>query len=201
VGHTYGRQWFLENFERIYAGLGPTAEDPTEIRDWCVFLPAYDGGDAYQWLSGANCAGVVQLMRRTVDAGGHGYVGYEWPGGQVHWGDTFPTWTQENAGCIDVHLIELPPGPYPFAHGTDGYNACNAQLGRFCKPWNPPADFQPGIDDRWPMPFYPMQTPRGPQIVQVYEFRTYWFVRDRDIPACNRDRQWIRDRVPAAIIC
>lgn len=195
AGWTYGRQWLMQNFRRIYAAFGPQADDPIDLRGWMVFLPGYDACDAYAWVSGQNVADWWHLQRQTVNAGG--YAGYEWPAGQCQLGDGFPTYTQENGGCIDLWLLEEPPGLYP---PTDDLSIrqLTQQLGRMCRPYNRPSW---AIDDPNPPYYGPFDTPRGPAVVQVYEFDTYPWVRTMTFEQVNADRAVLHGIVPLTLIC
>lgn len=195
--NTFGRQWLLANFARIYGAMGPTADDPTDLRDWMVFVPGYDACDAYQWSSGQNVADWWHLCRSILDRGGKGYQGFEWPAGQCQLGDGFPTYTPQNAGCVDVWLLELPPGPYP-PRDDQSIRQITQQLGRMCRPYHWPAW---AVDDPSP-PFYgPFNTARGPAPVIVYEFETYRWVRGITAADVNASRAVIRQLVPETILC
>ncbi len=196
VGWTYGRQWLMANFVRIYNAFGPQGDDPTDLRGWMVFVPGYDACDAYAWLSGQNVADWWHLQRATLDVGG-GYAGYEWPAGQCQLGDGFPTYSPENGGCIDCWLLELPTGLYP---PTDAVSiqAITQQLGRMCRPYLRPSW---AVDDPHPPYYGPFDTPRGFAIVQCYEVSTYDWVRGCLLAQVDNNRAVLRSIVPETIIC
>lgn len=196
-GWTYGREWLLHNFSRIYAAFGPQSDDPIDLRPWVVFVPGYDACDAYQWDSGANVVEVWHLMRLVVDAGGAGYVGFEWPAGQCQLGDGFPTYTQANAGCIDLWLLETPAGPYP-PSDDNNIRQLTQQVGRMCRPYNRPAW---AVDDPSP-PFYgPFNTPRGPAPVQLYEHSTYDWTHGASVELVQQKRAVLQLMAPGTILC
>lgn len=197
VGWTYGRTWLMQNFPRIYAAFGPQPDDPTDLRGWMVFHGGYDGCDAYQWVSGQNVADWWHLLRQTLDTGGAGYAGYEWSAGQCQLGDDFPTYTPGNAGCIDLWLLELPPGPYP-PTDDQSIRQITQQLGRMCRPYNRPSW---AVDDPSPPYYGPFNTPRGPAPVQVFEFDTYTWVRNMSAAQVEADRSVLRGIVPGTVIC
>jgi hypothetical protein len=198
AGWTYGRAWLLANFARIYGAFGPQLGDQTDLRGWMVFIPGYDACDAYAWTSGQNVADWWHLQRSILDRGGKGYAGYEWPSGQCQLGDGFPTYSNDNAGCLDVWLLEEPSGPYPPTE-TTAIQQLTQQLGRMCRPYNRPSW---AVDDPHP-PYYlqNVTTPRGPQVVQVYEFSTYDWVRGCSIDQVNQNRAVLRSMVPNTVMC
>ena len=199
-GHTYGRQWFLHNFERIHAAFGPQPDDPTDLRDWMVFGASYDGGDAYQWVSGENAAKVWRELYRVVHQGGvrKGYVFFEWPAGQIQLGDDFPTYTPENGGCIDLWLLEDPIGWYPPTE-DDPIRAITQQAGRAVRPYNRPAW---AVDDPHPPLLIPSRNRHGEQtVVQFYEHTTYSWVHGGSKAEVDNNRRVLRSIAPQTLIC
>lgn len=196
-GWTYGRQWLMRHFQGIYDAMGPTPESPEDCRPFLVFVPGYDACDAYAWVSGQNVADWWHLQRATLDTGQAGYAGYEWPAGQCQLGDGFPTYSPQNGGCIDVWLLEEPPGPYP-PTSTPAIQQMTQQLGRMCRPYNRPSW---AVDDPNPPYYGPFVTPRGMATVQVYEFDTYPWVRGMSSQQVDADRVILRSIVPGTIIC
>jgi hypothetical protein len=165
-GWTYGRSWLMHNFARIYEAFGPTPEDPNDLRSWMVFLPGYDGCDAYGWVSGENVASWWKLQNSLIKIG---YKGFEWPTGQIQLGDGFPTYSPENGGSLDLWLLEEPTGPYP-PSDTHSIQQLTQQIGRAVRPYNRPSW---AVDDPHPPLLIPEINAGGlPAVVQIYEFYT-----------------------------
>lgn len=197
-GHTYGREWLLQNFARIYAAFGPQPDDPTDLRDWMVFIPGYDGCDAYQWGSGPNVAEVWQLMDRVVHGGGHSLVGFEWPAGQIQLGDGFDTYGPANGGCIDLWLLEDPIGWYP-PTDTSSIQQITQQAARAVRPYLRP---NWAVDDPNPPLLIPPTNRYGQEaIVQFYEHTTYAWVHGCDEAQVVNNRAVLRSIAPTSIIC
>ena len=199
-GHTYGRQWFMQNFERIHDAFGPKVDDPTDMRDWMIFGASYDGGDAYQWVSGQNSANVWKELDRVVHRGGvrKGYTFFEWPAGQIQLGDDFPTYSAENGGCIDLWLLEDPSGWYPPTEDTP-IRHITQQAGRAVRPYNRP---EWAIDDPHPPLMIPPTNKRGEQtVVQFYEHTTYDWVHGGSKAEVDNNRRVLRSIAPQTLIC
>jgi hypothetical protein len=196
-GWTYGRQWLMENFQRIYDAFGPQPGDGDDLRGWLVFVPGYDACDAYAWVSGQHVANWWQLCRRVLDAGGVGYQGFEWPAGQCQLGDGFPTYAQSNGGCVDVWLLEEPTGLYP-PSDDNSIRQLTQQIGRMCRPYNRPSW---AVDDPHPPYYGPFTTSRGIAPVQIYEFSTYDWVRGCSVAQVDNNRAVLRQMAPEATIC
>ena len=196
-GWTYGVEWFLANFQRIADAFGPQPDDPTELRDWLVFLPAYDGLDAYQ-ADRDHIVQAWQTMRRVLDAAGHGYVGFEWPQGQIGLGDNYPTYTPENGGCVDVWLLETPACTYPPTDRGD-IQKLTQQVGRAIRPYNRPPW---AVDDPNPPLYVPTVSARGETVVQLYEFGTYlWVAQHVPVDVIEQQRDVLRAMCPGAVVC
>ena len=196
-GWTYGVEWLIANFQGIFDAFGPQPDDPTDLRDWLVFLPSYDGLDAYQ-ADRDHIVQVWQTMRKAVDAAGHGYTGFEWPMGQIGLGDNYPTYTPENGGCVDVWLLEGPACPYPPTADAD-IQKLTQQTGRAIRPYVRPSW---AIDDPNPPLYIPQTCARGETVVQQYEFGTYLWV-NQDVPTSVIDdqRDVLRAMCPGAVVC
>lgn len=199
VGWTYGREWLLANFQRIYDAMGPTADSPS-CRPFIVFLPGYDGTDSYGWDNPENVIEWWQLARRVIDAGGEGYLGQEWSIGHCQLGgkwDGSPTYINGPAQALDVILQEFPAScPMP----TADPDAVFQMLGRMIRPYNRPPE-QPSDDDPTP-PFYMGQgTPRGRYYYCAYEYGTYQWVRGQISAAqVELDRTYLK-RCGCTIVC
>lgn len=196
-GWTYGREWLLANFARIHAAFGPQPDDPIDLRPWMVFLPAYDGADAYQWGNGANVVEVWHLMDRIVHGHG-GYVGFEWPSGEIQLGDGFPTYTPENGGCVDVWLLEEPTGVYP-PRDARPIQQITQQIGRAVRPYRRPTW---AVDDPAPPLLIPPANKYGePTVTQLYEHTTYDWGHGCSVDQVHNNRRVLREIAPGTILC
>lgn len=102
-GWTYGRQWLMQNFQRVYDAL-------EDVAPWIVWCPGYDGvvpawGPAvYQYPS------VVDewlLYARSV-IGPDGALALELAAGYAHWGGDGGNYINPAGQCLDVVLSEFP---------------------------------------------------------------------------------------------
>lgn len=199
-GWTYGRQWFLLNAQRIYDAFGPQADDPDDLRDWMVFLAAYDGGDAYQWDSAANLFGVWQRLDAIVHSSGrrHGYTGFEWPAGQITGGDNAGTYDPQNGGCIDQWQLEDPTGWYPPTEDQP-IRQITQQAGRAVWPYLRPSW---AIDDPNPPLLIPPTNKYGePTVAQFREHTTYDWVHGGPLSEVQNNRAVLRSIAPLSIVC
>lgn len=199
-GLTYGRQWFLRNAQRIYSALGPQAHDADDLRDWIVFLAAYDGGDAYQWVNAQNLFGVWQKLDQIVHSTGRrrGYTGFEWPAGQITGGDNAGTYDRENGGCIDQWQLEDPTGWYPPTE-TQPIQQITQQAGRAVTPYIRPSW---AVDDPHPTCLIQPTNKYGePTVVQFREHTTYDWVHGCAVEQVNNNRAVLRSIAPASLVC
>lgn len=197
VGWTYGRQWLMANFQRIYAAMGPTAQSPNDCRPFMVFLPGYDGTDSYAWTTPENVVAWWQYARPIIDAGG-GYLGQEYSAGHCQIGgrwDGEATYINGPGMALDVILQEFPYGP-PMPTNDPG--GVWQMLGRMVSPYHR----DPNQKDDPNPPYYLRQgTPRGPYYYVSFEYNTYGWVRGWVTAAQNdSDRQYLRAR-GSTIVC
>lgn len=200
VGWTYGRQWLMRNFQRIYDAMGPTADSPHDCRPFMVFLPGYDGTDSYAWVTPDNLVNWWAYARSVIDRGGAGYLGQEWSAGHCQAGgewDGEATYVNGPGRALDVILQEFPWGP-PMP--TNDPNAVWQICGRMMSPYVRPAD-QPSWDDPSP-PYYLRQgTPRGPYYFNRYEYDTYGWVRGLvTAEQVQSDRNYLQ-RLGPGLVC
>lgn len=198
VGWTFGRQWLMNNFQRIYDAMGPTAESQEDCRPFMVFLPGYDGTDSYAWVTPENVVNWWNFARHIIDRGGVGYLGQEYSIGHCQIGgrwDGEATYVDGPGRALDVILQEFPASPpMPTANPNDVWQMC----GRMVHPYHRDPD---QIDDPTP-PYYLRQgTPRGPYYYVAFEYDTYNWVRGQVTSAqVESDRQYLRAR-GCAIVC
>lgn len=191
-GWTYGREWLLANFERIYNAMGPTPEDPRDCRPWIVFSSGYDGTDSYAWGTADNVVEWWRAARRIIDAGGVGYLAQHYGSGHCQIGgawDGEATYVNGPGMALDVILQEFPAAP-PMP--TDSPDSVFQMLGRMIRPYNRPPEQSP-LDDPYP-PYYLKQgTPRGRYFYIAYEFDTYHWVHGMiDAAGVQRDREYLQ---------
>lgn len=200
VGWTYGYDWLMANFQRIYDAMGPTPASPNDARDFIGFLPGYDGTDSYGWETPERVVGWWEFARQVIDRGGHGYLGQEFSIGHCQIGgqwDGEPTYVNGPGQALDFILQEFPAScPMP----TADPDAVFQILGRMIRPYNRPPE-QPSDDDPTP-PFYLGQgTPRGRYYYCAYEYGTYQWVRGQISAAqVELDRTYLK-RCGCTIVC
>jgi hypothetical protein len=195
VGWTYGREWLLANFERIYSSL-------RDLSPWIVWSAGYDGcipewgdhGEVDEWTLHA---------RDVIGADGylmqHFSAGYCWWGGSE--GNNFVTpgglALDLATTCMPVPMNCPDVRPDNWASLNDEQKKPWTQVwqvaGRLTKDWKPQPDQVSTGDDLHP-PYLLMQTSRGPQRHCVLEICTYDWVRGRiDLDGVNRRRHYLRD--------
>ncbi len=165
-GWTYGRQWLMDNFARIYGALETGDNDLTPFM---VFSPGYDGV-WYGWKDAASVRAWWALAGGIIN--GKGYLAIEWGAGICHLGDGAATY-EGDGQFLDVVLQEFPVGPLPSSNPDQVWQIA----ARTVPVYHRPAD-QPANDDPPPVPSYIHGTPRGPVYVVGYEYDTYPWVRN-----------------------
>lgn len=184
-GWTYGRQWLMQNFARIYAAMGPTAESAYDCRPFMVFVPGYDGC-WYGWNGPQAVIDWWTLCRQSLTAGG--YQGFEYGAGLCTLGDSVNAYAPNTGQQVDVFLQEFPVGPLPSSNPDQVWQI----LGRMVSPYHRPPD-QPSGDDPHPPYLLATGTPRGPFYYIAYEFDCYLWVRNRiSVAQVNQDRAYVR---------
>lgn len=198
VGDTYGWQWLMHHFQRIYDAFGPTVEDADDLRPYMRWRAGYDGMIAWQpwelvdrWL----------MFARSVI--GHGVLCIELPGGFWAWSgetDDYAAWRDvvgygycSPGDQVDVVQQEYPPpigmppypdpGSPPFVNPPwDPYYNQVLQISKrllgphYRRPPGLPSDYDPGLYGGGPLA---APTTRGARSVQAYEIDTYLMVRGR----------------------
>lgn len=198
VGWTYGRQWLMANFQRIYDAMGPTPESDKDCRPFMVFLPGYDGTDSYAWVTAQNLVDWWRFARQVIDRGSVGYLGQEWSAGHCQAGgewDGPATYINGPAMALDVILQEFPASaPMPTGEPEQVWQ----MMGRMVRPYHRDPN---QIDDPNP-PYYLAQgTPRGPYYYVCYEYDTYYWVRGKiSVQQIESDRRYLRAR-GGEIVC
>lgn len=184
-GWTYGREWLMNNFPRIWAGMkgGPGERDMTP---WIIPTPGYDGCDAYGWENGDHVRAWWSFCRNVI--GPTAVQAFEWSAGHMHLGDGAPCWETPEAAAVDVWLQEFSPGP-----GMSNATVWQVTPRLIGPLYHKPAD-QPDDADKPNPPCYPCgrSTPRGAWSFVAYEFNTYGWVRHALTAAQNEaDRQYL----------
>jgi hypothetical protein len=180
-GWTYGREWLLANFQRIWGGL----KQGHDITPWVLPIPGYDGCDAYGWATAANVKEWWAFCRSVI--GPTAPQGFEWSSGHMNLGDGVATYATPEAQAVDVWLQEFNVGP-----GMNNDTVWQITPRLIGPLYRRPAD-QPGWDDPNP-PCYACgyTTPRGPWYFVAFEFDTYSWVRGRISKAqVEEDRQYL----------
>lgn len=192
VGMTYGFDWLMQNFERVWSALrGDTGEGP-DLTPWILPMPGYDG--VVPGWQPWTCVNEYVRMARAV-VGPSAPLAIELAAGYCVWSGEENDWATEDGQMFDVILQEYPyPMQPPNAIPANLLNAqgwkattTNEQrapwdqvwqmTGRMVQPYNRPSD-QPANDDPGGAPFLLASgTPRGPFFYIKWEFDTYGWVR------------------------
>lgn len=179
-GWTYGRQWLMENFARIYAAMESGDHDLTPFM---VFCPGYDGV-WYGWKDAQAVRDWWTLAASVIN--GKGYHAIEWAAGLCHLGDGAGTY-QGIGQSLDVILQEFPGGQLPSSKPDQVWQIAARTVPFYHRPID-----QPALDDPPPVPSYIQGTPRGPVYVVGYEFDTYTWVRNEvGADQVQRDREYL----------
>ncbi len=198
VGDTYGFQWLMANFQRVYDSL-------SDLAPWIIWSPGFDGVvPAWQPPS---CVDKWLLHARSI-VGDAGYLALELSMGYPTWGsefgegDNYPT---PGGQALDLVLTEMPvplgpPAPYPPDYETlpndqkAPWSQCDQVMARLTRPWHRDPSQPPNDDPNPPFLLAP-GTPRGQFYSSCFEISTYDWVRDRiTVEGVDAQRQALRQR-------
>lgn len=192
-GWTYGHDWLMSNFARIYAGLA-------DLAPYIVWIPGYDGVvPAWQPWSKVN----DWLMRARSIVGPVGHLGLELSAGYWVWSGETNDYLTPAGQCLDLVLYE---GPYPMGppdnpvppNFTSQPNDVRAPFdqvwqiskrllgSKYRRPPEQPADDDPGMAPDLPA------TPRGKLYANGLEFATYGWVRGLPLSTVQRQRDYLQ---------
>lgn len=176
VGWTYGKQWLMQNFQRVYDALG-------DLSPFIVWVPGFDGV-VPGWQPPHSVDPVLLHLRAVI--GTTGYLGLELAAGYASWGDGGDNWKSPAGKTVDLILCELPTG---LGQPKDQIWQIAARLVR---PYHRPPD-QPSGDDPNP-PFYLSDgTPRGPFYASFFEYDAFRWVRGQVTAAqVSQEREYLR---------
>ncbi len=191
VGLTYGFDWLMQNFARVWQSL---KSDGPDLTPWILPMPGYDGVvPAWQPFTCVNA--YVQMARGVV--GPDAALALELSAGYNSWSGEANDWDTPDGQMFDVILSEFP---YPMGPPTlipsnllDGRNwkpmppLTNEDrapwdqvwqiAGALISPFNRPADM-PDNDYPGGVPYrLSGGTPRGPFYYIAFEYDTYGWVR------------------------
>lgn len=213
-GWTYGWAWLMRNFDRVVTALeGDGARE--DLTPWIVFCPGYDGV-VPGWQPPNHVDQFVTMARDRL--GPNRALALELSSGYCVWaGDEFNNWSTEAGKCIDTILLEYPwpmltydatpahlpePPPVVPAHDPENKRRNWDQVwqvtGRLVRPYHRPPE-QPSDDDPSP-PMLLQGTPRGPQVVVLWEFTTYGHVRGLDPKVTEARRAYLRQLTDNAVV-
>lgn len=162
VGWTYGHQWLMANFERIFVALH-------ELNDYIVWVPGFDG-IFYGW-DPQQVVAFGALARRM----GVKHLGLEFNTGHIPLGEG-PDVRDAYAPGHAMQDYDVLFGEFdPFNYHTDSTWQI---VGRLNRPYNRPAD-QPAGDDPNPPFLLGQPNARGRWFFIAMEVLTYLHVRGR----------------------
>lgn len=208
VGMTYGYQWLVANFLRIWSTLrGDSGEGP-DLTPWIVPMPGYDGV-VPAWQPFACVNQYVQMARSVV--GPSAALAIELAAGYNSWSGEDNDWATADGKMFDVILSEFP---YPMGPPSlippdllDGRNwkpmppLTNEQrapfdqvwqiAGALISPFNRPADM-PENDYPGGVPYrLSGGTPRGAFYYIAFEYDTYGWVRGLPLSTVQEHRAYL----------
>ncbi len=197
VGWTYGYQWLMRNFDRVWSALeGANGEGP-DLTPWIVPMPGYDGV-VPGWQPWQLVSEYARMVRQRIGAAAASGIelsaGYKTPSGEGNYfatedGKTFDTILQEYPypmgppDLIPANLLAPPPGhnwntmPPLTNEQRSPWDQVWQITGAMVQPFNRPADM-PSNDYPGGIPFdLAGGTPRGPFFYIKWEFDTFGWVR------------------------
>jgi hypothetical protein len=199
VGWTYGRDWLMENFQRVYDAL-------KDLAPWIIWCPGYDGVVPH-WQPPSSVDKWNQRARSII--GNTGYLNLHLSAGYCVWGDdsgetegnNYPTPGGQAIDCITtcmpvpMHPPQIAPPPN-FTSLSDEERKPWDQVwqieGRLIQGYKRPPD-QPADDDPHPPYLLAGGTPRGPFFHNVLEIVTYYWVRGFiSLADTNIKREYLR---------
>lgn len=208
-GWTYGFQWLMKNFARIWSGLRGDGGNGPDLTPWIITMPGYDGV-VPAWQPWSHVNDYVRMARAAV--GPSGALSIELGGGYNSWSGEANDWATADGQMFDTILSEFPyqmgpPDLIP-ADYLDGRNwkpmppLTNEQrapwdqvwqiVGAMIQPFHRPADM-PDNDYPQGIPFrLAGGTPRGPFFYVAWEFDTYGWVRGAPLSQVTNHRAALR---------
>jgi len=197
-GMTWGKQWLMDNFARIWAAL--TGGD-VDLTPYLVLVPGYDGV-VPAWQPPSSVGDYLLHARAIVGSGG--YLGLELSAGYSSWGDGGDNWTSDAGKAVDLILQEFPEpiGP-PIPAPPNICDLPNDQKAPYYQVWQIlarmlgpayrwPADEPNCADNRNPPWYLSGGTPRGPFFYNGFEFDAYFWVRGYPPAMVEAHRQALR---------
>lgn len=181
VGWTYGYQWLMDNFERVYRGL-------EDLAPWIAWCPGYDGvvpgwatSPIYQYPSEVD----KWLLHARSIVGSEGALALELSAGYPDWGGSAGNYTTPAGQGLDTVMSEFPE---PLEANWDQVWQI---VGRLNRPYIRPAN-QPIWDDPHPPYYLAPSTPRGPFLYVAWEYDTYGWVRGMSVNEVNGHRAYLK---------
>lgn len=206
VGMTYGFDWLMQNFARVWQSLRGDGGEGPDLTPWIVPMPGYDG--VVPGWQPFRCVNTYVQMARAV-VGPERSLGLELSAGYNSWSGEANDWATADGQMFDVVLSEFPwpmgpPNLIP-AEYLDGRNwkpmppLTNEQrapwdqvwqiVGGLNSPFNRPADM-PDNDYPGGIPYrLGGGTPRGPFYYIAFEYATYGWVRWCPLSLVQQQRQ------------
>lgn len=209
AGLTYGFDWLMANFERIYASLrGDNGEGP-DLTPWIIPMPGYDG--VVPGWQPFTCVNQYVEMARIV-VGPNRALGIELSAGYNSWSGEANDWATPDGQMFDVILSEFPyvmgpPQPIPPQYlNAEGWlptppltpeqrapwdqvwQIAGALIQPFNRPSNMPVnDYPNGIPYR-----LGDGTPRGQFFYIAFEYDAYGWVRYCPIEQVIEHRNYLK---------
>lgn len=188
-GWTYGYEWLMENFQRLYNGVIPADEQGPNLDAWVIWGAGYDGCDAYGWQEPQRCRDWWTKARGII--GPQGRLSHEWSSGHGSLGDGVQTYQAEGLH-VDTWLQE-----WGTIHSDDTWQIAARELG---PAYRRPPD-QPSGDDPHPPWDAHGDTPRGPRFFVAYEMDTGPWVRGRVSLADVNEHRSYEAAVGYPVVC
>lgn len=208
AGWTYGFEWLMENFQRIWSALRGDHGEWPDLTPWILPMPGYDGVvPAWQPFT---CVNEYVRHARSV-AGPHAALAIELSAGYCVWSGEANDWATPDGQMFDVIVSEFPyqMGP-PLAIPSSLLSGSNWAgsvtpdqrapwdrvwqiVGRLISPYHRPSE-QPTNDDPGGAAFLLSSgTPRGPYFYIAWEFDTYGWVRGCPLSQVQQHRHVLSD--------
>lgn len=202
-GWTYGFEWLMQNFSRVWSALRGDGGEGPDLTPWIVPMPGYDGVVPV-WQPFTCVNRYVQMARAAV--GTAGSLALELGNGYNSWSGEGNDWATADGQMFDVVLSEFPyqmgpPDLIPASLlGPEGWlpSATNEQRAPWDQVWQiagalvpvfhrpadmPANDYPDGIPKR-----LVGGTPRGPFFYVAWEFDTFGWVRGAPLSQVQRHR-------------
>lgn len=195
TGHTYGYEWLMDNFPRIWRAVMAAG-----LNKYVVPSPGYDGvfygwgNDGEPDLQPQRVANFGALAR-SVDP--DICLAIEHTPGDIPAGGGEKDF--KVGGLMDNYDVILSEYFDPITPGPPGGQVWEVEA-RMNPTYNRPSN-QPIDDDPGKHPFYPVDSPRGPRYHVTYEFATRpWTFGWRTADQINNDRTYFTN-IGSTIIC